>query len=126
MFQRQRVDMLLGELLRKFPPPVLNPIPPPNPTESPAQPPSAATQENNTNSKSTSDGSDFKPPEKRAKWNVFEKFDSHLFPNVSMKLNILIIFYFTCNFFTADTQRYGISKFISGLLRQYWFRKSYK
>lgn len=68
MFQRQRVDMLLGELLRKFPPPVLNPNPTLTNTDTPSQPSAAAIQENNTNStKPNSDGTDFKPPEKKAK-----------------------------------------------------------
>lgn len=65
MFQRQRVDMLLGELLRKFPPPVLNPNPAPPANEPAAQAP--VTVENNTNNKTTNENSDFKPPEKRAK-----------------------------------------------------------
>lgn len=68
MFQRQRVDMLLGELLRKFPPPVMNPQPAATATETPAPPPVAsASQENNSNNKQNSETSDFKPPEKRAK-----------------------------------------------------------
>lgn len=67
MFQRQRVDMLLGELLRKFPPPILNTNPVPPAPETAAQAPAAATQENATSNKQNSENSDFKPPEKRAK-----------------------------------------------------------
>lgn len=39
MFQRQRVDMLLAELTRKFPIPVPKPLPPPPP---PPPPPASA------------------------------------------------------------------------------------
>lgn len=68
MFQRQRVDMLLGELLRKFPPPVMNPQPAPTATDTPAtQPVASASQENNLNNKPNNENTDFKPPEKRAK-----------------------------------------------------------
>lgn len=88
MFQRQRVDMLLGELMRKFPLPL---IPNPNaPSTAPEQAvqsrvdvanvqqstPSATapTQTSTTTSSSSSNvngssnlNGDFKPPEKRAK-----------------------------------------------------------
>lgn len=78
MFQRQRVDMLLGELMRKFPLPMI-----PNPNAPPAaaaaagdQPPqrpdlkdtnaNAATA-TTANTNGNNQNGDFKPPEKRAK-----------------------------------------------------------
>lgn len=82
MFQRQRVDMLLGELMRKFPLPIIT-----NPNVSSSAPEqsyrpdakdangtnaiAATTQTTNTVS-SNGNGNDnsnvdFKPPEKRAK-----------------------------------------------------------
>lgn len=82
MFQRQRVDMLLGELMRKFPLPI---IPNPNvPNLAPEQPSrsdpkdanttnatAATTQTTNTVSSNGNGNNnsnvDFKPPEKRAK-----------------------------------------------------------
>lgn len=90
MFQRQRVDMLLGELMRKFPLPMMpNPNQPPPaaaataavtvPTQTtaavsepqrpdlkesnPINPPATAP---NTNGNNNQNG-EFKPPEKRAK-----------------------------------------------------------
>lgn len=76
MFQRQRVDMLLGELMRKFPLPMLpNPNAPPAaatgasastdssaaiPTQRPDLKESPTSNNNNQNG-------EFKPPEKRAK-----------------------------------------------------------
>lgn len=82
MFQRQRVDMLLGELMRKFPLPMMT-----NPN---APPPAAATAAGATGAAASADQSaatntqrpdlkespstnnnnqngEFKPPEKRAK-----------------------------------------------------------
>lgn len=84
LFQRQRVDMLLGELLRKFPLPVMNNNPPPPSTQTndpavpaqtstiaQAQPAAVIKQEIITDTKpnisNNSSGVDFKPPEKRAK-----------------------------------------------------------
>lgn len=81
MFQRQRVDMLLGELMRKFPLPMMT-----NPNAPPPPPPSAAggtgasssadqtaahpqrpdLKENPTTNNNNQNG-EFKPPEKRAK-----------------------------------------------------------
>lgn len=74
MFQRQRVDMLLGELMRKFPLPMMpNPAaPPPAPDlkdRSDAKEPnptSAPSGTANTNGNNNQNG-EFKPPEKRAK-----------------------------------------------------------
>lgn len=79
MFQRQRVDMLLGELMRKFPLPMLpNPNAPPAAVASGDQPPqrpdlketnaTAATTNTaaNLNGNNNQNG-EFKPPEKRAK-----------------------------------------------------------
>lgn len=82
MFQRQRVDMLLGELMRKFPLPMLpNPNAPPAAAASGDQPPqrpdlketsaTAATTNpaanvNGSNNNNNQNG-EFKPPEKRAK-----------------------------------------------------------
>lgn len=82
MFQRQRVDMLLGELMRKFPLPMMtNPNAPPTSAVTAA---AAATgtststdqtvthpqrpdlKENATTNNNNQNG-EFKPPEKRAK-----------------------------------------------------------
>lgn len=84
MFQRQRVDMLLGELMRKFPLPMI-----PNPAVPPAimtdQQASQTRTDTNVGRTDTNTGAavttqsivngnnnhsvngDFKPPEKRAK-----------------------------------------------------------
>lgn len=78
MFQRQRVDMLLGELMRKFPLPIVgttNPNAPPPPsatapaagaivtsTSTDSQRPDLKENTNNNNQ-----NGEFKPPEKRAK-----------------------------------------------------------
>lgn len=76
MFQRQRVDMLLGELMRKFPLPMIpNPNIPPTATndQQPQRPDLKETNSNNvaTNATANTNGSnqngEFKPPEKRAK-----------------------------------------------------------
>lgn len=82
IFQRQRVDMLLGELLRKFPPPVMNPVPVPIPNANPptngdTNPESntngtAIKQENDTDTTKTTNekaSEDFKLPEKKMKMN---------------------------------------------------------
>lgn len=85
MFQRQRVDMLLGELMRKFPLPMMtNPNAPPPPaaaaataagatgTSSSADQSSASNtqrpdlKESPTTNNNNQNG-EFKPPEKRAK-----------------------------------------------------------
>lgn len=76
MFQRQRVDMLLGELMRKFPLSMMpNPNAPPAiaPDQQPQRPDLKETNPNNTGTTSTSNvngnnqNGEFKPPEKRAK-----------------------------------------------------------
>lgn len=78
MFQRQRVDMLLGELMRKFPLPMMpNPNAPPavtadQTTTHPQRPDLKETTANNPTTGTTStngnnQNGDFKPPEKRAK-----------------------------------------------------------
>lgn len=80
MFQRQRVDMLLGELMRKFPLPMMvnpNAAPvaaqPEQPTANhPQRPDLKETNSNNTttnvaNTNGNNQNGDFKPPEKRAK-----------------------------------------------------------
>lgn len=77
MFQRQRVDMLLGELMRKFPLPMMvNPnVPPPATSAEPAAPQRPDLKEANTNAATTNPSNtngnnqngEFKPPEKRAK-----------------------------------------------------------
>lgn len=76
MFQRQRVDMLLGELMRKFPLPV---IPNPNLATVPADQMRSDAKDSNVTTSATApssatnaatsnvNGNDFKPPEKRAK-----------------------------------------------------------
>lgn len=72
IFQRQRVDMLLGELLRKFPPPLINQ----NPSQSAGQNPEGVTvkQEVTEDSKAgvvenSKVADDFKSPEKKMKMN---------------------------------------------------------
>lgn len=82
MFQRQRVDMLLGELLRKFPLPMMvNPNanvpvaaaqPEQSATNHPQRPDLKEANSNNTttnpsNTNGNNQNGDFKPPEKRAK-----------------------------------------------------------
>lgn len=77
MFQRQRVDMLLGELMRKFPLPMMvNPNAPPATAPDQAAPPQRPdlkeTTANNpatstTNTNGNNQNGEFKPPEKRAK-----------------------------------------------------------
>lgn len=86
MFQRQRVDMLLGELMRKFPLPMMtNPNAPPPPPPPPPPPSAGAVgtststdqtaihpqrpdlKENTTTNNNNSQNGEFKPPEKRAK-----------------------------------------------------------
>lgn len=86
MFQRQRVDMLLGELMRKFPLPMMpNPNAPPAAAAAPDQPPQRPDLKENLNTTSTTtttttttvttaantngnnQNGEFKPPEKRAK-----------------------------------------------------------
>lgn len=80
MFQRQRVDMLLGELMRKFPLPMMvNPnVPqaaaapdqasthPQRPDLKEATASNPTTSATNTNGNNNQNG-EFKPPEKRAK-----------------------------------------------------------
>lgn len=76
MFQRQRVDMLLGELMRKFPLPMMvNPnVAPAAPADQSAPqrpdlkeaPPNSATT-NTSNTNGNNQNGEFKPPEKRAK-----------------------------------------------------------
>lgn len=76
MFQRQRVDMLLGELMRKFPLPMMvNPnVAPVAATDqsAPQRPDLKEANANNattntSNANSNNQNGEFKPPEKRAK-----------------------------------------------------------
>lgn len=78
MFQRQRVDMLLGELMRKFPLPMMvnqNAQPATATDQAVAQPQRPDLKDTNTNTSGASTSNtngknqngEFKPPEKRPK-----------------------------------------------------------
>lgn len=79
MFQRQRVDMLLGELMRKFPLPMMTPATSAAATGAAAAAPSDPQRPdiketisnnpatNTTNTNGNNQNGEFKPPEKRAK-----------------------------------------------------------
>lgn len=69
VFQRQRVDMLLGELLRKFPPPVINPnpLPPADQTADGVTIKQEVAEEVKPINENNKNADDFKSPEKKIK-----------------------------------------------------------